>query len=731
MPNEVEILIVEDSATQAEQLKLILEQHGYVLRHARDGKEALGLMRVRKPTLLISDVNMPEMDGYQLCRRIRADERLADLPVILLTALSDPEDVVRGLECGADNFLTKPYDENYLVSRIRYILSNRHLREYERTRISLEIFFAGQKHQITADRLQILNLLLSTYETAVLKNHELSRAQEALRQLNEQLEAKVRERTAALEAEMAERKRAEEERLRLHREIQLLLASTGEGIYGTDAEGRCTFMNRAGAELIGYTPEAVMGRELHTLIHHHRPDGSAYPADDCPIHRAARTGQPASGDAEVFWRRDGTSFPIHYSSHPILEAGAIRGAVVVFADITEKKRLEAESLRNQRLESIGTLAGGIAHDLNNVLAPVLMSLQILRMKYTAPDDERLLSTIEASAARGADMVKQVLTFARGVQGERVAVQLVHLIKEVAKILKQTFPKSIQVRTALQDGLWALTADATQLHQVLMNLCVNARDAMPHGGTLTLSATNLLVDDPFASMHPHLKPGPHVELKIADTGTGIPPEIKARIFEPFFTTKETGKGTGLGLSTARSIVKNHAGDITCYSEVGQGTEFKIYLPALRSAATEAAAAEMRALPTGSGELILVADDEAAILNIAKQTLEMFGYKVLTASDGAEAIASCAQHTGKIRVLVTDMGMPIMDGPATIRAVRRIDPRIKIVAASGLGSGVKVTDPEQLQVEAFLPKPYTAELLVKTVYEVLRGEVPAQRPSGAME
>jgi len=292
------------------------------------------------------------------------------------------------------------------------------------------------------------------------------------------------------------------------------------------------------------------------------------------------------------------------------------------------------------------------------------------------------------------------------------------MKEIAKILKQTFPKSIEIRTALADPLWPLVADATQLHQVLMNLSVNARDAMPNGGTLTLQAANFFVDETFAAMNPEAAVGPFVVVRVTDTGTGIPVHIRERIFEPFFTTKSLEKGTGLGLSTVRGIVRSHGGFVSVYSEVGKGTEFRVYLSAQKSATTELAEVEQRALPTGNGEIVLVVDDEAAILDVTKQTLKMFGYQVLTARDGAEAIALCAQHPGEIKVILTDMTMPIMDGSATIHAVRRIAPEIKIIAASGLGSGVKVTDPKELQIEAFLQKPYTAGNLVKTVHEVLQ-------------
>lgn len=518
--------------------------------------------------------------------------------------------------------------------------------------------------------------------------------------------------------ERAHRKRAEETCQRLAKQMQSILDSAGEGIYGIDPEGRCVFINKAGAEMIGYAAEEVLGRDMHEILHHHRSDGSLYPVEQCPIYRAFKTGERCRVSTEVFWRKDGSSFPVEYASSPILESSAINGAVITFTDITERKQLEAQLLRSQRLESIGTLAGGIAHDLNNVLAPILMSIEILRMKYPAEDTERILTTIESSAQRGADMVKQVLAFARGVQGERVPIQIRHLVKEVGKILKETFPKSIRIRTSLPGDLWSVVADATQLHQVLMNLSVNARDAMPHGGTLTLGAENFLADDTFACMHREAKAGPYLILSIADTGTGIAADVLARMFEPFFTTKPPDKGTGLGLATVRGIVKSHRGFVTVQSELGRGTEFKVHLPAEIESAAEALGIDQRALPMGNGEVVLVVDDEAAIRNIAKQTLEMFGYQVLTAGDGVEAIAVFAQHRAKIKVMLTDMMMPIMDGAATIRAVRSLEPQMKIVAASGLDTDTKAASPDEFGVDAFLTKPYTAERLVNTIWTMIQ-------------
>jgi len=341
----------------------------------------------------------------------------------------------------------------------------------------------------------------------------------------------------------------------------------------------------------------------------------------------------------------------------------------------------------------------------------MMSIQLLQARITDEDGQRLLAMLQVSAERGAGLVKQVLSFARGVEGERITLQARHLIKEIVKILKDTLPKSIEVEFQASDDLSLVAGDATQLHQVLMNFFVNARDAMPAGGKLSIKADNVTVDEAYARMNLEAKPGHFVLITIADSGIGISPHVINRIFEPFFTTKEHGKGTGLGLSTALGIVKGHGGFINVYSEPGRGTQFKIYLPAAESPFA-AQTASSASLPVGHGELILVVDDEIAIREITKGTLEAYGYRALTAADGTEAIALYAQHKDAIKVVLTDLMMPYMDGPVTIRALQKLNPTVKVIASSGLTNSRAIEG-----VRMFLPKPYTAERLLSALAEVI--------------
>jgi two-component system cell cycle sensor histidine kinase/response regulator CckA len=353
--------------------------------------------------------------------------------------------------------------------------------------------------------------------------------------------------------------------------------------------------------------------------------------------------------------------------------GKPKSILVINTDITEKKKLESQLLRSQRMESIGTLAGGIAHDLNNMLTPIMLSLQMLKEKFKDEQSKKLLTILEKNSQRGADLIKQVLSFSRGLEGERNPLKVGHIITEVENIAKETFPRDIELRTDVPDDLFTISGDVTQLHQVIMNLCLNARDAMPGGGVLRITASNFFVGKNFVRMHTDAKVGSYIVITISDTGAGIPPEIINRIFEPFFTTKEHGKGTGLGLSTVLAIVKSHGGFINAYSEAGKGSAFSVYLPAIKTEIYESGEQQPE-LCIGDGECILVAEDEDSIRDVTFSTLEISGYKVLAANDGTEAVALYAENMDKIKVILMDLMMPVMDGEASIRAIRRVNPEV---------------------------------------------------------
>ena len=512
----------------------------------------------------------------------------------------------------------------------------------------------------------------------------------------------------AIRSDITERKRAEEQ----IREQAALLDQAQDAILVRDLDQNIMFWNKGAEKIYGWSAEEVIGRNVEELIFKER---SAQ-------FEAARQAIVQNGewDGEMRQtRRDGADIIVQSRWTLVRdEQGQPKSILVINTDVTEKKRMESQFLRAQRMESIGTLAGGIAHDLNNVLSPILMAIDMLQLKATDENSKKWFEVLRANAERGGNMVRQVLSFARGVEGERVALQPKHLIKEIVKILRETLPKSIEINFHLPDDLWIISADATQIHQVLMNLCVNARDAMPEGGSISIKAQNISVDENYARMHIEAKAGRFVVISVSDTGPGMTPEIQSRIFEPFFTTKEMTKGTGLGLSTALTIVKSHGGFINVYSELHKGSQFTVYLPALDTPETVNSAAAQTDLPLGQGELILVVDDEESIREITRGTLETFGYNVLTASDGTEALALYADKKNEIAVVLTDMVMPFMDGPATIRALQRMNPKVRIIAASGLGTGHRSGEGALEGVSVFLNKPYTAERLLKTLAQVLQ-------------
>ncbi len=425
---------------------------------------------------------------------------------------------------------------------------------------------------------------------------------------------------------------------------------------------------------------------------------------------------PDESSTDVIEQLDGTTLERH--SAPVRGSdGRYYGRVWTFHDITERKKLEQQFLRAQRMESIGTLASGVAHDLNNILAPIMMSVAVLRMNIPEEKRANLFDTIETSAARGAQIVKQVLTFGRGLDGEKHPMQVGMLIQEMEQMIRSTFPKDIALECVSGPHLWLVLGDATQIHQVLLNLCVNARDAMPGGGTLRLSATNLDIDVSYASMMPEITPGPHLLLEVSDTGSGIPPEILERIFDPFFTTKGVGKGTGLGLSTVHGIVKSHGGLLKVASKAGKGTTFQVYLPAAPDQAAVAGADSLAPPPIGHGELVLVVDDEPAITNAAGSVLEANGYRVLLANDGAEALAVFSQNMHEVAVVLTDVMMPVMNGVLLLRTLRKMSPGLPVIGSSGLAETAHLGQLKELHVESILRKPYNAATLLRTIQAVL--------------
>ena len=515
--------------------------------------------------------------------------------------------------------------------------------------------------------------------------------------------------------DISERKTAAEK----IREQTLLLETATDAILVRDLQHRIQYWNKSAERLYGWKAEEVQGRELPEL------QGLEPAAVDTAFEVVMKTGE-WTGEVRQLTRERQEITVLSRWSLVRDEAGRPKSVFVINTDITERKKLESQLYRAQRLESIGQLASGIAHDLNNILAPLVMVSPLLRMEIKTPETLRLVDILENNTKRGVEVVKQILTFSRGLKAGKGLVPARPLLKEILNVLDETFPKSISVQSSIPEDLWMVEGDATQLHQVLMNLCVNARDAMPDGGTLTLAAENVVVDELYASMSPGARPGPYTVWLVADTGSGIPPEILDRIFDPFFTTKEPGKGTGLGLSTVLGIVRSHHGFLKVESRVGKGTQFRVYLPAQIGAQAPTEPATIEPPPRGNGETILVVDDEEGVRLLTKKILEQHGYQVLLAAEGSEAVVAYAQHAGEIQAVVTDLMMPLMDGATLIRALRQIAPSARILATTGVTESTHVAAALRLGAKEVLRKPYSPHVLLRRLRAVLDEPNPPAPP-----
>lgn len=515
-----------------------------------------------------------------------------------------------------------------------------------------------------------------------------------------------------LGTDITERRQAE----RRVREQAEMLNQAREAIFITDLDHRMIYWNAGAERLFGWSAEMVYGQTLEQLM-----EESFLP----PLQAARKATYEAGqwcGELRM-QRKDG--LPVIVESRQTLirdEIGRPKARLCINSDVTERKQLEQQFLRAQRMENLGLLAAGIAHDLNNMLAPILLASPMLREYVMDEPALKLLDTLEKSAERGSMLVRQILGFAHGVTGENQLLQVKHLMRDIVGVISGTFPKSIKLDDYVPSDLWTVKGNATQIHQVLLNLCVNARDAMPNGGTLRVAGENAVLDRAAAAEIEGGRPGAFLVLHVEDTGSGIPPEILDRIWEPFFTTKSADKGTGLGLSTVRGIVETHQGFIQVKTELGRGSSFRIYLPAAESELADGVPAPLRSLPQGNGELILVVDDEQEIRDMTSEILDRFGYRVVTASDGAEAAALFAQRATEIRLVISDLHMPNLDGAMLGRALRRINPAAKMLVVSGMASGLGNQPGFRAEEfsDAVLLKPFKAETLLEQVHELLTAD-----------
>lgn len=516
------------------------------------------------------------------------------------------------------------------------------------------------------------------------------------------------------------RKEVEGSLARRARYSELMLEAAGEGIYGLDVDGRATFINPAGLRMLGYSMQQVLGHPHHDLVHHSRSDGTPFPAEECPIFLSMQKGMLHSGTDEVFWRKDGTSFPVAYTSTPINENGVVSGTVVTFQDITERVLLEEQLRQSQKMDAVGQLAGGIAHDLNNLLTAIMGNCELMFDDLLTDSARTAAKEIELTADIAATLVDQLLEFSRRRVREMQVFDLDEVVGSIKPMLRRVIREDIQLETRLASEQGSVKADRGQMEQVILNLTINASDAMPRGGKVVIETSSVDSRRTGRSSARHvLPPGSYVLLKVTDTGIGMDAATRQRIFEPFFTTKERapGKGTGLGLATVYGIVSQSGGRVFVESRPGRGTSFYVYLPVERSAALE----EPVAAPTQHGEAppgtVLLVEDDQMVRSVALRILRRRGYEVLEAANGSEALASSGSHAGSIDLLLTDVVMPEMSGSVLAEKITRDRPETAVLFISGYAEDALAPGAAAGASVDFLAKPFRPADLAAKVQEVL--------------
>jgi two-component system cell cycle sensor histidine kinase/response regulator CckA len=501
-------------------------------------------------------------------------------------------------------------------------------------------------------------------------------------------------------------------------QVQALLESTTEGIFASDAQGNCIWCNGAAARLLGFdSPAQLLGKNTHAVAHHTRADGTPYPEQECAMRRATEAGETGIGDEDLLWRADGTSFYADWRSSPLRGAAGASGAVVTFRDVTERRNLRQQFQQAQKMEAVGRLAAGIAHDFNNLLTVIngYTELLLARPASGAPEDAEArarVAGIRKAGERAAGLTKQLLAFSRQQVLEPRVLDLNAVVAEMEPLLRRVLGEDVEIKIACADALGTVRADPGQIGQVLMNLVVNARDAMPQGGTLTLETANAVLDQRYAADHPDVVPGDYVMLAVRDTGTGMDAATRSHIFEPFFTTKPVGQGTGLGLATVFGIAKQSGGHVGVSSELGVGTTMQLYLPRLAVPAQPSPVTELR--PSAhANATVLVVEDEGTVRGLMEEILRVHGYDVLAASQPDDALRLAREHTGRIDLLLCDVIMPGMGGPQLAQAVKVSRPCLRVLFVSGHPDPA-VARTGALDADAtFLQKPFTPESLAAKV------------------
>lgn len=672
------LLVVDDNEQDRYLLEALLTGNGYEVMSAADGAEALEKAQANPPDLIITDILMPGMDGYALCRQWKRDDALNGIPLVFYTATyTDPRDEKLALSLGADRFIIKPQEPEALVQAVKEVLAETHAgpQRPQKPAVEEEVFFRK-------------------YNEAL------------VRKLEDKL-VELEAAKASLEQEIAERRRAEEEAVRVGREWQRTFDATDGAVWILDTDHRILRSNRSSERLFPYTCESLIGKHCCEVVH-----GTQSPIPECPVLRARRSLHRELHKLFL----GGRWYEI--TVDPILNGGGqYEGAVHIISDVTERRSLEDQLHQAQKMEAIGHLAGGVAHDFNNILQAIVAYSSILLESLPEHDEKReFAEEIARGAQRASALTRQLLAFSRRQILEMQDLDLNAVVRGLAKMIGRIIGADIEMKVIEGRSLGIVHADRGQMEQVLMNLCVNARDAMPEGGVLTIETENVVMDEEYCKAHGWASPGRYVLLSVTDTGCGMDAETQGRVFEPFFTTKELGKGTGLGLATVYGIVRQHQGMVQVYSELGKGTRFRVYLPSFEPAAADTEAEPVERARGGT-ETILVAEDDPTVRKLAARILENAGYKVLLASDGREAIEIFNRRTAPIDLIVLDVIMPKMGGKPVYDVLHQQHAGLRFLFSSGYGTEAIHTGFVLNEGIELIQKPYAPDALLRKVREVL--------------
>ena len=681
------ILIVDDIQENLYLLQVLLSANGFDVEQASNGVEALEYARRAPPYMIISDILMPVMDGYALCRTWKEDERLKNIPFIFYSATyTEPKGQEFAIKLGADSFIIKPIEPDKLLT---LILETKN--EYEAGKL------ASPSQTIKTTE------YLEEYNAALIRKLEDKMLQ-------------LEEANRILERDIVERKKTEEALRASEEKWRRLVQIIPDYVAVHDLEGRFEYLNRYAA---GFSEKDVIGKSLYDFISPGSKELFRKKFEACMKSGTAIAFEYcAMGDNGVM--RDYENYIV-----PVMRQSTVTDVMVISRDITERKQaeekrkqLEEQLHQSQKLEAIGQLSSGIAHDFNNLLGGIMGNAELLQMSLDAGSPlRRKTETILSSSKKAADLTRQLLIFARKAPVEFQAVDLTLFVKQVVELMARTIDRSIEITVTLPEQPAIISGDRNQLENALLNIAINARDAMPEGGRLSINLETLSLNTAsLASEHIVVEAGPYIRISITDTGTGMSKEIKDRIFEPFFTTKEIGKGTGLGLSSVYGCVKQHHGYITVKSQVGQGTQFAIYLPMAEPDGTITSVNDETVLIQGNGSLLVV-DDEPVYHDILTAIFEKSGYTVHCCGDGAEAITFYRKHQSTIDVVILDLNMPKMNGLQCFRGLKEINPKVQVLVATGYGDH---PDRQTLQKEGvveFIQKPFMAAVLTKKTMELI--------------